>query len=172
MTAIADLSVFTGSHVVITVTAHDTAGNLIGRDTITARITPRGLIVDANRDGRMSLDDPDVYALDETRVERPYRFWLNDDQDVRTTSWKWSDPDPETLPVNTADHLDSRMQSARDLEDFTRLWVNFAGITGLLKTPGCQVRLSWKASGSGPFSADGFPVIKIYKAVEADGGRQ
>src|SRR5439155_20584367 len=41
--------------------------------------------VDGNRDGQMSFDDPFVRDADKTTSDKPYRFWLNDDQDnVRT----------------------------------------------------------------------------------------
>src|SRR5438067_1115644 len=40
------------------------------------------MAVDGNRDGEMSLNDPAVRDADKTTSDRPYRFWLNDDDDT------------------------------------------------------------------------------------------
>ena len=40
------------------------------------------LAVDGNRDGQMSFDDPFVRDADKTTSDKPYRFWLNDDDDT------------------------------------------------------------------------------------------
>src|SRR5437764_5985973 len=38
--------------------------------------------IDGNRDGQMSFDDPFVRDADKTTGDKPYRFWLNDDDDT------------------------------------------------------------------------------------------
>src|SRR5947209_5336542 len=39
-------------------------------------LVPVELMVDGNRDGEMSFDDPVIRAADETTEDKPYRFWL------------------------------------------------------------------------------------------------
>lgn len=135
-------------------------------------LVPVEMIVDGNRDGEMSFDDA---VGDWTTVQKPYRFWVNDDQDVGVTyKLKWGDADPETIPVVTPDLTDARIQGVRDLEDFTRLWINFKGITEMVKSQGIQLKLEWKPMDGGanwPSDA-GDPAIRIYPAVEVDGGRK
>jgi hypothetical protein len=43
------------------------------------------LAVDGNRDGEMSFNDPVVHDADKTTSDKPYRFWLNDDDDTEVT---------------------------------------------------------------------------------------
>src|SRR2546423_8100189 len=45
-------------------------------------LIPVEVMVDGNRDGEMSFDDPSVHGADQTSEEKLYRFWLNDDQDA------------------------------------------------------------------------------------------
>jgi len=66
------------------------------------------LAVDGNRDGQMSFDDPSVRDVDKTTSDKPYRFWLNDDQDnVRTVDPFYGTvliSEGETVPVSIADN--------------------------------------------------------------------
>ena len=45
-------------------------------------LVPVDLMVDGNRDGQMSSDDGLIHDRDITTADRPYRFWLNDDDDT------------------------------------------------------------------------------------------
>lgn len=52
----------------------------------------------------------------------------------------------------------------RDLEDYTRLWVDTKGITVQLETGTYQLALEWKSVSAGS------PAIRLFPAVEGDGG--
>ena len=169
----ADPALMTEAFGALKISATDSVGTAFGSDTIRAMFVPE-LLVDGNRDGVMSMDDDAIRYDDWISAGVPYRFWLNDDQDVGTTSFVWSDPDPETIPAKTPDYSDSIIQGTRDLEDFTRLWISFKGIAEAVKTSGVQLKFEWKPEkGGADWSPEaGSPGIKIYKALETDGGRK
>jgi alpha-tubulin suppressor-like RCC1 family protein len=127
-------------------------------------LVPVELMVDGNRDGEMSFDDPVIHGNDETTEEKPYRFWLNDDQDnVAIGTVPTSYGDGETVPVSNPNYNDLNIRTARDLEDWTRLWISFKGVIELIKAQDVTVELQFVAS-------DGHPAIKVCQAFEADGG--
>ncbi len=72
-------------------------------------LSPVHLRVDANRDG--TIDDQDT-----TRLEKPFRFWVNNDQD--------DVEEDEPASVTTEDSADIQISTKRDLEDFCRLYIN------------------------------------------------
>lgn len=115
------------------------------------------MMVDANRDGEMSFTEPTVHDKDGTTPQKPYRFWLNNDQDEKL--------DDETVPATTEDHTRPKIRNIRDLEDWTRLWISFKGLAELIKTSDVSVELQFEAIPGSPT-----PTIKICKAVEAEGG--
>ncbi|MFL6519216.1 MAG: hypothetical protein ACJ8NS_03270 [Chthoniobacterales bacterium] len=123
---------------------------------------PAELMVDGNRDGEMSFDNPSVHDQDGTTAEKPYQFWINNDMDA----------DEQDFPPSPADYVLNTLMNRRGLEDFTRLWINLKGLTHMVKTGGVQLELEWKPSGSDDWSSQDHPGIKIFKAVEADGGRR
>jgi hypothetical protein len=124
------------------------------------------LMVDGNRDGEMSFDDPAVHDADQTSEEKPYRFWVNDDADGNLVG--------EEIEGGSPDYADSYLKSMRDLEDFTRLWITFKGITEPAKSGAITVQLEWKAmdGGSNWPSDAGTPAINVFRAVETDGGNK
>jgi|GEM_PF-5095188 len=136
------------------------------------------LIVDGNRDGEMSFDvvDPEekeIHDKDITSSTKLYTFWVNNDWDKGGTVdiWDWEEDD---YP-HYQDRVDDVIEWRRDLEDFTRLWINCKGITGFVKQADFKVRLEWKPlNGDANWSAaDGRPGIRVFKAVEEqDGGRK
>jgi hypothetical protein len=67
-----------------------------------------GILVDANRDGQFSQADEGKITQ-----EKPWRFWVNEDNDNGETGGK-------DMPVNpqSADYADSRCNGIRDLVDF------------------------------------------------------
>lgn len=138
-------------------------------------LLPTELMVDSNRDGEMSFETASVHDKDATTMAKPFTFWLNDDHDEAHTVDE-QDWEQDDLPVDSqhpADNSDDAIQWRRDLEDFTRLWITFKGITELVKHTDITLKLkfepydgiSWKAE-------DGDPKITLFKAVEADGGRR
>lgn len=130
--------------------------------------SPNRLMVDANRDKQMSFTNGAIYNNDVTTVEHHYRFWANDDKD--------SGDEPETVPVVSGDTDASHpwINGVRDLEDYTRLWISFKEITQIVKSSGGQVKLEWKPDNGGSTwgAADGSPTIRIFEAVDTDGGTQ
>jgi hypothetical protein len=115
------------------------------------------LMVDGNRDGEMSFEDPNVHDADRTTAERPYRFWVNDDDDGAG-----GDPG-EHIPPSAPDYADGRINSIRDLEDFARLHVNVAGLEESLKSGSIKAAFEWRGTSNSPR-------IKIYRAPF--GGRE
>lgn len=128
-------------------------------------LVPAELLVDANNDGKMAFTNAAVHNKDKTKRHSPYQFWVNDDRDEGDT-----DVPVDGLPDWTKDVIDQK----RDLEDFTRLWISFKGLTELVKSPGIQLQLEWQPNdGTPPWrQADGNPTIKLFPAAEGDGGRK
>jgi len=128
-------------------------------------LIPNELMVDANNDGKMSFTNAAVHNKDKTRKHAPYQFWVNDDRDEAAT-----DVPVDGLPDWTKDVISQK----RDLEDFTRLWISFKGLTDLVKSPDVQLQLEWQPNnGRTAWSPeDGNPAIKLFPAAEADGGRK
>jgi hypothetical protein len=121
----------------------------INFDNMQAQDVDLQLGVDANRDGNITFD-----AADATSATKPYRFWVNDDQDTDS-----GDVVPATLPDCASD----RIQTVRDLEDFARLAVSIQGLTNEITQGKFLIGLKWK-------NTTGNPQIKIFEAVEANGG--
>lgn len=133
-----------------------------------------GLYVDANRDGTLATGGSDA-----TNAENPFRFWLNDDIDRLHT---FSDSAPDSMapvseteeddigPVEASrfswqpDYRDGRIESKRDLEDFSRLWIQAQGLNAAFKSGDLSLGLKWADTGSTA------PAIQLYESVEADGG--
>src|SRR6185295_8769910 len=72
-------------------------------------LVPAELMVDANRDGQMSFSDGEVHNADVTTSDKPYRFWLNDDDDGAAD-------EAEHVPASNPDYGDGIIRSKRDLE--------------------------------------------------------
>lgn len=65
---------------------------------------------------------------DRTSVERPYRFWVNDDRDRAGGEWQdhlgpYSEEDD--YQSGSVDSANDRIDVRRDLEDFSRMWVQW-----------------------------------------------
>ena len=116
-------------------------------------LRPPLLGVDADRDGQIRFDESDA-----TSPTRPYRFWVNNDVDSQGNA---------AAPLSgayTEDHADAIIRSPRDLEDFTRLWVDLQGLQSGLSAAGLELAFEWRSI------TEGSPSLQIYKAVETDGG--
>lgn len=129
-------------------------------------LVPVELMVDGNRDGEMSFDDPAVHEADQTSEEKPYRFWVNDDDDGIL--------DGEEIEGGSPDYSDIYLKSMRDLEDVARLWITFKGMTEAIKSGDVTVQLEWKSMDGGTSwpSDAGDPAINVFKAVETDGSNK
>ncbi len=115
------------------------------------------LAVDANSDGQIKFAGEDV--SDVTSTEKPYRFWLNDDDDGD------SDGAEDVKNSSTIDYDRTSIKNTRDLEDFARIWIDASGIATALKNGDLQLALRWS-------DVTGTPKIKLFKAYESDGGTQ
>ena len=135
-------------------------------------LLPLEMMVDGNRDGNMSFTTPATHDSDETSAAKPFTFWINNDLDKGGTVdlIDWEEDDYE----GDSDRFDDVIEWARDLEDFTRLWINLRGITQLINQGDVSVRLQWRPTdGSTWTNEDGDPGIRVFKAVEqGDGGRR
>jgi len=142
------------------------------------------LQLDVNHDGNMDLS---FGGPDNTSPTTPMEFWANNnydrftldkddqafyDDDVLNTSQAATCPYTPDTPTPDCNYLDGAghrvIPCARDLEDFTRLWV--CGITTnlLAQLPsGSTVTLSWGDVGS---PNTGNPTIDIFTAADPDGG--
>ena len=84
--------------------------------TLFLYLIPAAIAVDANRDGTIAFSGE---ARDTTSQDAPFRFWCNDDNDGLPNS------EGDVVGPSSPDHEDGVIQTARDLEDFTRLWLKF-----------------------------------------------
>ena len=119
-------------------------------------LVPAQLIVDGNRDGQMSFDDPAVFDADQTNSERPYRFWLNDDDDT-------SIAELEKVPAARSDSSLHQIGSKRNLEDFARIWIQITGLQAALVSGDIKIGLKWNTVSSGT------PAINIYSSADPQG---
>src|SRR5437763_3651385 len=124
------------------------------------------LAVDGNRDGQMSFADPFVRDADKTTSDKPYRFWLNDDDDTEVNhNGEGGSPtgplEQEQVPAPRPDSSLHQIASKRNLEDFARLWIDLSGATDALDW-GMQIGLKWK-------NVSGAPAINIYPSADGQG---
>jgi pimeloyl-ACP methyl ester carboxylesterase len=106
------------------------------------------LAVDANRDGNITFD-----AADHTTADKPYRFWINDDQDTDAG---------DVTPVTSPDYGNDQIQCIRDLEDFARMNIFVQGITNEIVQGTFKIGLKWK-------NTTNWSAIKLWKNKSANG---
>lgn len=109
------------------------------------------LNVDANHDGEM---DRTLTGLDQTSENKPFEFWVNNDNDV-------FERDSDTAHAGFKDYDDDVVGSERDLEDFARLWIS--GLPAMPAGQGFAAVLKWQ-------NVTGSPAIRLFRAYESDGG--
>jgi len=131
------------------------------------------LAVDGNRDGIMNFSDSGIRDADRTTADKPYRFWLNDDDDTEPRYDSVGIPlgpsEAEKIPPGHADSSLHQIVSKRNLEDFTRLWIDLSSMLGALTNGGqnltdtVQIGLKWKNVSGGA------PAINIYPSFDGKG---
>src|SRR5437588_1707977 len=129
-------------------------------------LAPAELVVDGNRDGEMSFTDPVIHDQDQTSLERPYRFWLNDDDDTDLTYPDAGGGFPaeiERVPATRPDSSLHEIVSKRNLEDFSRLWIHINGVQAAVLSGAVQIGLKWRTISSG------MPAINIYPSADGEG---
>ncbi|MEI8340943.1 MAG: alpha/beta hydrolase [Verrucomicrobiota bacterium] len=124
-------------------------------------LLPVELGVDGNHDGVIQLSS----ASDQTTAEKPYKFWINNNHDGDCHDEAGVQDD---LNANSPDSGNEYIACTRDLEDFSRIWISMKGVSQMLQgSSGISVGLQWESipGASGPT-----PTIKMFNAVEQDGG--
>jgi pimeloyl-ACP methyl ester carboxylesterase len=121
--------------------------------TLFLYLLPMGIAVDANRDGTIAFSGE---ARDTTSQDAPFRFWINDDNDGLPNS------EGEVVDPSFPDHEDGVIQTARDLEDFTRLWLYFDAFQKEISEGTYSIVLKWK-------NTTGSPSIKVYQSTDTTG---
>src|SRR5207237_10054443 len=104
--------------------------------------------------------DPYSREADKSTNDKPYRCWLNDDDDTEITAGG-QPVEVEKVPTPHRDHSLHEIVSKRNLEDFARLWIDLSGATDALDW-GMQIGLKWK-------NVTGAPAINIYPSADGDG---
>lgn len=92
--------------------------------------------VDADRDGEITFD-----GKDKTTAEKPFRFWINNDQD----NVEVDEPVDVTLPDWSGGYILTR----RDLEDFCRLRIVVGIANSQLRSGDLQVGVKFEGATSG-----------------------
>jgi len=117
-------------------------------------LIPVGIGADNNRDGFLDLNSEE----DVTSSQKPYRFWLNNDQDNNTDDTYSADVDhPET--AIDKDLSDTEINQKRDLDDMARIHFDVSSLLQQLKDGTLTLGLKWSTTLSGN------PSIRLYKAV-------
>ena len=110
--------------------------------TVTATNVDFQLAVDDNRDGNITFD-----ANDRSTADNPYRFWVNNDNDGYASS---IDDYADLDPSEASDANNLAISCKRDLEDYTRLWINTQDITEDLLSGKLLLALEWKETTDDP----------------------
>jgi len=117
-------------------------------------LLPIEIAVDGNRDGTIEFGS----SADRTEEEKPYRFWINDDEDG-------DDEAGEVVPATRMDSEDDVVETKRDLEDLTRIWLNIGGFHEQLESGEIELGFKWADTNGST------PSIKIYWAADSEGKR-
>lgn len=123
-------------------------------------LVPADLAVDANNDGVIKFggnaDDESTNdkPADHTTEAKPFRFWLNNDDDEPNGT--------ERVPVRLPDNLNGSIDGTRDLEDFTRLHLYLGGLHDAFVKGDIGLGLEWK-------NVTGSPAIWLYRSADPDG---
>jgi uncharacterized membrane protein len=117
-------------------------------------LIPMAMAVDANHDGQITFDN-----ADQTTADKPYRFWVNDDQDTDAG---------DVAPVTSMDYGNDQIKSIRDLEDFARLNISVQGFADQIAQGKLLVGLKWKNTTD----TTGYPTIKVWENLSTNGGIQ
>jgi hypothetical protein len=126
-----------------------------------SQINPQ-VAVDANRDGNITFD-----ATDQTMITKPYRFWVNNDQDFVSSvlGGNATSGSDETVPVSTPDYANNQIMTIRDLEDFARVNILPQDITNEIADGTLKIGLKWK-------NTTGSPAVKLFLNLSPRGGTE
>ena len=126
--------------------------------------------MDADRNGEITFD-----GKDKTTAEKPFRFWINDDRDIEHTVDSAPPPfghsgDREEDDVNANEQANPDsdvpgLKFRRDLEDLTRIWIDFAGISSVFPSSDSTVALKVRIDADSET-----PKVNLFQPVETAGG--
>ena len=122
--------------------------------TLFLYLIPVAIAVDANRDGDIVFEGD---SRDITSRDKPFRFWINDDDDGRPND------EAEVVPAADEDHADGTMQTMRDLEDFARIHLRLGGLHEQVVDGTFKIGLKFSQAGGGSSK------INVYKSADPDG---
>jgi hypothetical protein len=123
-------------------------------------LLPVEIAVDADRDGEITFDQKD-----KTTAEKPFRFWINDDDD---TFGEGNDTGGtlDRIPAVTPDHQNNFIDFIRDLEDLSRISFKLPdSFWDKIKTGEIQVGLKWSDT------SEGNPAVNIFRQADQSGGQ-
>ena len=122
--------------------------------TLFLYLIPVGIAVDANRDGEIVFEGE---SRDTTSTDKPFRFWINDDQDGIPNDER------DVVPPAENDYADGTIQTMRDLEDFARLYLRIGALRDWIVDGTFEIGLRFSdASGESA-------TINVYKCTDSDG---
>lgn len=87
------------------------------------QVTSYGLYVDVNRDDEIKIEGSDAVTM-----EKPYHFWINDDDDQGPAEGN----DIPDRPVESADYNNAVVDSVRDLVDFFPVYLDIKQLLTVL----------------------------------------
>jgi hypothetical protein len=105
------------------------------------------LAVDGDRNEQISFG-----AEDKTTEDNPYVFWVNNDRDSGNDD-EAEDELPDTLNFNAKT---ANIDNIRDLEDFTRLWLDVETFKDPLINEKMRIGFKWRNTTDSP-------AIRIFK---------
>jgi hypothetical protein len=111
------------------------------------------LAVDGDRNEQISFG-----AEDKTTEDNPYVFWVNNDRDSGNDD-EAEDELPDTLNFNAKT---ANIDNIRDLEDFTRLWLDVETFKDPLINEKMRIGFKWRNTTDSP-------AIRIFKTPNNDG---
>jgi hypothetical protein len=117
-------------------------------------LLPAEVAVDADRDGEITFG-----KKDKTTTEKPYRFWINDDDDDVDGTGGTRDH----VPIAEPDHQNNSIDYIRDLEDLARLAFDVNCFWPQIKSG--EIKLGFKWSDT----SEGNPSINIFRQVDQSG---
>jgi hypothetical protein len=100
-------------------------------------------------------------AVDATTAATPFRFWLNDCDDIS----QGAPAGKETVDSQTVDWKQHQIVTEYNLQNFTRLWINMTGTLDTLNAQGnnLQIGLKWKNTNGTS------PAINLYLSADPAG---
>jgi hypothetical protein len=155
---IADYWIVDNSSAVLAPHTHSHGTNRVVNKKV--NIIPAEVALDANRDGEITFDQKD-----KTTTEKPFRFWINDDDD---TFGEGNDAGGtlDRIPAVTPDHQNNFIDFIRDLEDFSRVAFNLPNsLWSQIKAGEIQVGFKWSDT------SDGTPAVNIFRQSDQSGGQ-